>query len=227
MMSLTRYACLFARAFLKRGLSRLVVLSLFSMACQVFSTVISAPPEKVLFRDDFSTSSSGWSQAQTSLGAVQYVDGIFRIRVEAANTHVWGIPGLHFRDTLITVEALKVTGVDDNLFGVICRYRRDPRFYAFLISSDGYYGIAKVQHGKVQLLSGEALLPTEAIRQGKASNRIQAECVGSFLVLRINEEGIAVVQDEDFPSGDVGLIAGSMHTPGVEIHFDDFIVRKP
>jgi hypothetical protein len=35
------------------------------------------------------------------------------------------------------------------------------------------------------------------------------------------------VSDSDFASGDVGLLAGTYDEVGTDIHFDNFVVRKP
>ena len=60
-----------------------------------------------------------------------------------------------------------------------------------------------------------------------ATNTIRADCVGSSLSLYVNGEKLDEVQDTEFGSGDVGLMAGSFDTPGTDIHFDNFVVTKP
>ncbi len=73
-------------------------------------------------------------------------------------------------------------------------------------------------------LSGEKLLPSDAILQGAATNRIRADCAGSTLTLYANETEIVSVTDSSFTGGNVGLIAKAYATPGVDILFDNFIV---
>ena len=73
----------------------------------------------------------------------------------------------------------------------------------------------------------DAMQPSEAIQQGGAQNTIRADCVGSTLSLYVNGQKLDEVQDTEFASGDVGLIAGSFDTPGTDIHFDNFVVTKP
>jgi len=96
-----------------------------------------------------------------------------------------------------------------------------------LISSDGYYGIVRVQDGQYQVLGAENLQFAEAIRQGDAANQIQAECNGPNLTLTVNGSVLHQVQDSTFQSGEVGLLAGAYDEPGVEVLFDNFIVIKP
>jgi len=71
------------------------------------------------------------------------------------------------------------------------------------------------------------MYPDDAIKQGNSTNRIKADCVGSHLVLHTNGTQLADVQDATFSSGDVGLIAGTFAEPGTDIHFDNFVVKKP
>jgi len=118
-------------------------------------------------------------------------------------------------------------GNDDNLFGVTCRVQTTQDFYAFLISADGYYGIYKHQDDKFQLLGQNAMLPSEVIQQGNQVNHIRADCIGNTLSLHINGVKIAETQDDQYTRGDVGLIAGALSDPGVDIHFDNFTVFKP
>ena len=68
---------------------------------------------------------------------------------------------------------------------------------------------------------------TDAIQQGAATNHLRADCVGETLTLYVNDAAVAEAQDTDFASGDVALMAGSYDDPGVEILFDDFVVKQP
>jgi len=125
------------------------------------------------------------------------------------------------------VDARKQAGPDDNDFGILCRFRDQNNYYAFLISSDGYYGIVKVKNGKDSVISGSSLQYSDAIQKGQASNNVQAECIGQNLTLTVNGKKLAEAQDADFSSGEIGLTAGSYNTPGVDVRFDNFVVYKP
>jgi hypothetical protein len=181
----------------------------------------------VLFQDDFSDPSSGWLQGEDSLGRTEYYEGSFRIFVASDVAAKVAIPRLQFSDVHIQVETIKAAGPDDNEFGVICRYQDPDNFYFFTISSDGYYGIGKYRNNQLALIGMEKMLPSELIQQGMSLNYLRAECVGSTLAFFINGSKVGEVQDSDFKSGDVGLLAGSFRSPGVEILFDNFSVLKP
>jgi hypothetical protein len=183
--------------------------------------------ERLLFQDDFSSPNSGWDRLHNEDGVTDYQDGQYRILVNTTNTDVWANPGLNFTNTIIEVDTTKVGGDNNNDFGVVCRYKDGENFYFFVISSDGYYGIGKVKDGQQVLVGMESMPPTDAVKQGNATNRIQADCDGSTLRLTVNGELLAQTTDEDLSSGDVGLLAGSFHNPGTDILFDNFVVREP
>jgi len=182
---------------------------------------------RLLFQDDFSDPESGWDSLQNEDGITDYQNGQYRILVDTTNTDVWANPGLNFTDTTIEVDATKAGGDDNNDFGVVCRYKDGDNFYFFVISSDGYYGIGKVKDGQQVLVGMESMPPTDAVKQGNATNHIRADCDGSALRLVVNGQLLAETTDPDLTSGDAGLLAGSFENPGTDILFDNFVVREP
>jgi hypothetical protein len=208
-----------------------LVLALLTAGCQVSALVAGTPqPNQVLFQDDFSNQLSGWARASDAGGATGYDDGMFRILVNAAGVDLWSHPGLNFGDARIEVDALRAGGGSNNRFGPLCRLTgtgEASSFYAFLVSSDGYYGISKVRGQETHLLGSQAMLPSEAIRPGSEPNHIRADCVGDRLTLYVNGLKLAEVEDAEFTQGDVGLLAGAYQDGGVDIRFDNFSVLKP
>jgi len=201
-----------------------------SLACSLSPVADPAgPPESsgTLFDDDFSDTSSGWDSVRTAEGMTDYDGGAYRIVVERDTFDYWGNPGLSFGDVRVEVDATKGGGPNDNDFGVQCRYQDTDNFYAFYISSDGLYGIAKIVGGEYQLLGADDLLPSDSIRQGESTNHIRADCIGSRLTLYANGDQLHSAADDTFATGDVGLIAGTFEDPGADISFDNFVVYQP
>ncbi len=184
-------------------------------------------PRLVLYRDDFSDPSSGWARVQEAEHSMGYEDGSYRLFVNGANLSAWARAQKDFADVSIETTAKKAGGPDDNNYGVICRYQDSDNFYAFLISSDGYYLIAAKVKGEWQSLGMDQMLASSQIKQGPASNVIRADCVGDKLALYVNGSKLAEARDTQFESGDVGLITGSFDEPGVDIRFTDFVVYQP
>jgi hypothetical protein len=184
-------------------------------------------PGNMLYKDDFSNAASGWNRVDATDRATDYAAGVYRILVKGRNIDVWARPGLSFEDVRVEVDGTKVGGDDNNDFGVICRYQNDQNFYFLVISSDGYYGIAKRKDGQVSMLGSTMMASSDQIKQGSAANHLRVDCVGSTLRLFVNDVMVAETQDADYQQGDVGLLAGSFDVPGTEILFDNFVVLKP
>ena len=181
----------------------------------------------LLFQDGFSDTSSGWDRVRTDDGITDYEEDRYRIVINSSNADYWSNPGLHFTDVRIDVDTGKNAGPDDNDFGVLCRYQNTENFYFLIISSDGYYGIGKVEGGEQELLEPPQMYHSEAINTGMDPNHIQAECNGTRLAMAINGVLIAETSDSTFKEGDVGLIVGSFDIPGVDIWFDNLMVTVP
>jgi len=184
---------------------------------------------EILFQDNFAYTNTGWDSVRNEDGMTDYDKGGYRIQVLDANTDYWANPGLSgLEDVSITVDVKKLAGPDDNDFAIICRYVDIDNFYAFLASSDGFYGITKVVAGEQEIIGQDELLPTDAIVQGAdAVNTLRADCIGTTLTFYINGTQVAQEEDNSFSSGDVGLMAGTFDEPGTDVLFDNFVVYKP
>jgi hypothetical protein len=189
--------------------------------------VEAAAPGTVLFSDDFSKTNSGWGTWRRGGASVEYHNSGLRILVNETQFDFWSVAGQRFTDATIEVDVLKIGGPDDNDFGIICRYQDKDNFYMLIASSDSYYGIAKMKDGLYSMIGTDQLQYSSAIAQGQLPNRLRADCVGTTLRLHANGEMLMEVEDSDFPSGDVGVIAGSYETQGADILFDNFVVKKP
>jgi hypothetical protein len=186
----------------------------------------SAP--SVLFSDDFSDPSSGWDKVTNSDYLSDYYQDAYRITVNADMYDSWANPDKNnFGDVRIEAEATKNGGPDDNDFGLICRYVSTEEFYYGVISSDGFYGIFKVTSESATLLGSDEMRPSDAIRQGGATNQMRFDCVGDVLTLYVNGEQVDQQTDRGYSTGNVGLIAGTYDTPGTDILFDNFTVLQP
>ena len=213
----------------KRIFLLVILISALSLACMVSTSGIRALQSgSVLFKDDFSSPTSGWDREREDDYLMDYADDSYRIFIAAEDVTVWSSPGLVFDDVVVEVDASRLEGPNDNNFGLICRSDNEiGSFYFFSISSDGYYTIGKVKGGEQVLLADEVMQTSEVVRKGSAKNHLRAECVGDRLSFYVNGARIVEVYDSEFISGNVGLTAGSFETPGVYISFDNFLVLSP
>jgi hypothetical protein len=208
---------------------RPVLLSLGLAAC---SANPAPDADGVIVRDDFTDVQSGWDRQTSAELTADYVDGRYLIAIEPPQRDVWGLPGLDLNDVRIEVDAVRGDGPIDNAFGVVCRLTgsgNDVRFYYFLISSDGYFGVQRFDQGEIMWLNPAGNYEASpAIQQGAdAVNRLSATCQGDHLSFVVNDQPLADVRDGALTHGDSGLIASSLTEGGVRILFDNVIIAQP
>ena len=181
-------------------------------------------------RSSFRTISARLAAVGRPLIPVKAVRWIIHTRGWNYNNEVekdyWSTREGEYGNVAVGVDASKLGGPDDNSFGVICRYRDAENFYAFLVSSDGYYGIIKLKDGNYSLLSGKNMDFNSGITRGRGTNRILGICSEDELGLYVNGSLLTIVQDSDFTDGRIGLISGSNATPGTDILFDNLILYQ-
>ena len=210
---------------MSRFLFLLIVTALLTACAQTKSGA-------VLFLDDFSNPESGFQHQADADAITDYVDGQYKIEVFTPQLNVWSVNGPQLTDAVLKVNAHTAAGSENNLYGLICRYRDDKNFYFFVISADGYYAIGKVKEndaktGEISLLSSKVYEPSDKIVTGSAVNHVVATCLAQTLTLNVNGSQLAQVTDSDFSAGRAGLIAGTFADPDTEVRFDDLVVTQP
>ncbi len=206
----------------------IILLLAASLACS-FSSISQqiTPSGGTLFQDDFHAPDGGWGQATSPNGFARLGDGDYRIRIDMPEMNAWSHPGRQFTDVRVDVDASLVTGPVENRMGLICRLQDDSNFYFFVISSDGYFGIGKVKDGQVSLLNMPQMQKNGAIYTDGRVNHLRVDCIRDFFIFYANDQILGAALDSDFTNGDVGLLAGTFTSAGVEVSFDNFVVRKP
>ncbi|MCX6066063.1 MAG: hypothetical protein NT121_09950 [Chloroflexi bacterium] len=181
----------------------------------------------VLYQDIFSNPQSGWGEITVPAGKAGYENGAYHIVVEQPNVNLWSHPGMDFSTTRMEVSLMAAAGPLENRMGLICRLQDDKNYYFFTISADGYYGIGKMKAGQVSLLTGDQMQPSESILTGNQINHLRADCIGNLLILYVNNALVTSAKDDDFTSGDAGILVGTFDQPGADVYFDNFMVIKP
>lgn len=177
--------------------------------------------------DNFADPLSGWDVRHDPDAVTDYQNGEFVVFVGKVDTTLWSKPNRYMTDVVVEVDAREAAGPDDNLFGILCRYQDANNFYRFVIAGNGYAGITKRANGEVVVISAPLLTRSAAVNRGQASNHLKAICEGNQLSLFVNDQLVAQATDSDFSGGDVGLLASAGKHSGVEIHFTNFVARRP
>ena len=187
--------------------------------------VSTANPGDILYQEQFEDNTSGWARIANDNGIMDYDGGGYRILVRQPKLNVWSTSEQNFGDVRVEADVIRLNGPDENRMGLICRYRGGD-YYFFMISDDGYYVIGKFI-GRLTLLLGQSEMQASDAIQTGTMNHLRADCIGDKLTFYINFTEVASATDSDFPSGDVGVVAGAFSEPGVDVLFDNFVVLQP
>jgi hypothetical protein len=184
--------------------------------------------DNILLIDDFSSTLNNWNVWENEAGsAVSYFQQGLVFIVNIPQYDYISVPDGIFGNVRIEATVNKLTGPDDNDYGIICRYKNEKNYYGFILSSDGFFGIIKVKEGIYQLLNNTSLEFNSMIHTGNEFNYLRMDCIGNTISAYVNNAKLVEVTDPDFLNGQVGLMAGSFSKPGVAILFDNFLVLKP
>jgi LSD1 subclass zinc finger protein len=185
------------------------------------------PFTNILFRDDFSSTSTGWDQIHETDYTLEYENDSYHVVVgkQDGGESVW--IGDNYSNVSVEVAADQTAGPDDAMIGVSCRFTQGAGGYGFEFAKDGTVGIYKYTQGSPDALDENMLDPNTVNAMG--TNHIEGVCDGSTLTLLLNGEPLMQVEDSTYTTGGAGLIVrtGSSGTPGIDVLFNLFVVKGP
>jgi hypothetical protein len=195
------------------------------------------PAGAVLYREGFSSRTSGWARPETEDARYGYSRGRYRIVVKQPNsvipvTTANADPPLVFGSVRVEATVVRARGQRSYGFGLVCRRSQGGALYTLQVRSDSLALIRKRRAaGRPVELARPATLPRGALKRGP--NRIAAVCAGgdgqpARLSLFLNGRRVVAAEDPRplAATGAVGVLASSLSRGGVDVMFDDFRVRK-
>jgi len=213
------------------GLGLICLLTL-SMFCCIMTCLASQPAngaitgDKPSYEDNFSTSkNSFFGSYSDDISSNYFENGKYRIEVFPMNSS-----SAYFARTMPTnftleVEATQVSGPNDNGYGVIFESENWKNYYYFLISSDGYYRIARLINNIWLVESMNNWNKSDVILTGNATNLINITCNKGNFSFCVNDQYVGGFNDEYSDPKMIGLMAETENTPGtVIIDFDNLKV---
>jgi hypothetical protein len=181
---------------------------------------------RLVYEDDFSDDDGFWYTGENDNFGFKYVDDGYQIYINIRKAPIWSIREVDVEDVIVDVEAALVEGSSDGYYGVVCRHQGEDDYYSLVVSPDGSYGIAKMEDGEYEFLA-EGQDQSGAIHGGDTPNRVRGECIGETLTLYANGHKLLEVEDDNLLSGDVGLLAGTRLSGGIEVLFTYFAILEP
>lgn len=146
---------------------------------------VDVPEGDLLYIATFDGFTDEWELAEGRKSA-QVVDGRLVLEVNVENDGIYAPALPRFTDFDATLSATATAGnIDNNAFGLVFRLTDPRNYYAFFVSSDGYYKLERRQDGQTQVLSTWIAHP--AVEQGLgALNRVRVVGVGDTFRFYVN-----------------------------------------
>lgn len=194
------------------------------------ATATETPLPELVFQDDFA-SKVGWSTESGTNYSFEFINKGYQMTSKVKDVPIWSVRSNTFENVQVEVNVTEVavTGSQASkggYFGVVCRHAGGGEFYAFVIGSDGFFGIGKKGSGVFSFLK-QGSLPPEANLSASESNRVRADCMGNTLSLYVNGYKVAEAQDKSYIKGDIGMVIGSRTKGTVIVFFDSISVFSP
>lgn len=180
---------------------------------------------EVIYSEDFESPGPEWEPWQESEGSIDVEKGEFSVTINVEENLIWGRTYNTYSDNIFKFSARVEESVGNGEFGAICRFQDVDNFYAVTISEDGYYGIWKFVDDEYTVLTDWEYLAN--FDGGTNWVDFTVGCVGSTITLSIDGKTLAQVEDTSLPSGDIGLIAGSLDQGGLIVNFDNLVIAEP
>jgi hypothetical protein len=179
----------------------------------------------VIFQENFEGSGGAWPTAVNENYSYGVVEGEFKAEIFAPFIEIWSIRARDYLDLRTEANLSFSADSEDAYAGVMCRFQDGFNFYGGLLNGRGEYAIVRRDGGSLIELAGPG--NSDAVQNPEEPNRIRLDCNGSTLTLYVNGAKVLEAIDEAYGEGKVGLFAGTLEIPGMEVTVDDYIIAQP
>ncbi len=176
----------------------------------------------LLYADDFSDTSSGWSRIATAGYKMDYIDGMYHIYVNTSNTvkNARLPTEKMFNDFIVETTVYLVDVPEDGEYGLNLRRDTENNYYRLIVSNNKKFAFYKYKQGK-----WTALIPwteSDAIEGG--SNKLKVIASGENFTIYINDRWVGSCTDKDIRSGVIDILAETVDTSNIHVAFDGISV---
>ncbi len=228
----------------------LTIVVLLARTAENWHYVVTGAPGTLLYAASFDEGQADWETYSGRLDA-SIEAGVLRLENGQSESYAFSVAAPRYADMDLRARAVGAAGPLNNGYGVVFRYQNPQNFYAFLISSDGFYSVVRALGGDQRWLSN--WIDTPLIDQGiGAENRLRVVAVGDQFRFAINDQPVQVcipndpdaestyvvgtcvegamldaLEDSSLTSGQSGAVALTFGEPDVVAQFDDVVIYSP
>ncbi len=131
-----------------------------------------------------------------------------------------------FTDFTLEVDATRLAGPARSSYGVLFRLQDGQSFYHFTVLGDGHFQVELHQPGGETNSLTNGWQETTALRSGvNETNRLKIVALGATLSFYANDMALISLADSSIAQGAIGLSAGTFGEAGVQVSFDNLVVR--
>lgn len=183
----------------------------------------------ILYSDDFTPETTGkWQLEGDESGRTTLADGRLLIEVNSPNTLQYTtLVEETFSNFALEVEATLLAGSPDSSYGVLFRMSNPQQFYRFDVTANGLFVVERYDAGEWIRLS-DGWEANDALAQGiNATNYLGVLAVGGNFSFYANGKLLLQVVDGRYGGGNIALDAGTFAQPGLQVAFDNLVIRSP
>ncbi len=226
----TLSATLLPAPFRRAGMLLLALLLLSGLAACGARAAPASSEMDVLYRDSFAPGETGpWMVEGDAQGRTAVLDERLIIQIDTPTTMQFAtLPEPIFSDFVLQVEARLLAGSLQSSYGILFRMQDATRFYRFEITPDGFYMVERrnADGSWTRFVPDWSVAP--AIRQGiGVVNQLRVEAVGSDMRFYVNDTLVQQVTDSQYATGTIALDAGTFGEAGLQVAFDNLLVKRP
>jgi len=194
-----------------------------------------APPveeaagSQVLFEDDFTNPTTGWTERTFDNYFIGYHEPeYYHVEITGTNykTSVFEPGKQSFNDFTVELAVLtaasRTAAEGDFRYGLAFR-RAGDQYYAFAISPrTKQWSVLKSSPSGLQILAEG----TEAgIHDLDVDDTLRVDAQGSDFLFHINDKLVGQVSDAEYSGGEIGFYVEAFDSPQTHIHFDTLTIR--
>lgn len=180
---------------------------------------------RIIFSDDFSSPTSGWTRTNQDGHVLSYSEGNY-LTIAPMHERGWvnvGISPVKFTDAVLSVDFRIVSGDSNDTSAIVAWRVQDwKNYYALLLSDNGFVNVSRLENG--QLIPVYDWTKESALNTHHQVNHVDIVFVQDTSTIYLNKTLITSFKDANYKTGEVGLGELSATISSIEVRYDNLVM---